>query len=102
MRQRLNVRHRDSSHVIGERRLDPARLDPEPKARRIAVEWESGDSLDQLYTAELFLGERDPIRSRRPDEEKVVERPGLDRYKRHGLATTREPHMCVSGACQAR
>ena len=45
--------------------------------------------------AELFLGERDPIRSRGPDEEKVIERPGLDRHERYGLAATWEPDARV-------
>ena len=40
VRQRLDVGHCDRRHVVGERSLDPARLNSEAKPDRIAIEWE--------------------------------------------------------------
>src|SRR5712692_7983438 len=90
MRERTDVRDSDRSHLVGESRLDPARLEAETELLRIAVEGRRLHHVEELDLCQLLLCESNPSQTLGVLIDKRPEGARLDRDQAHRSIRSRQ------------
>src|SRR2546422_6028187 len=94
MRQRLDVGHRDSRHLIRECDINASGFHPEAELDWVAVKLEIVYGIDDFDSRQLSLGQNVLARASGPIEEELPERAWTDCYEGYQFVPAGEPNLC--------